>query len=1216
MRLNTTLTASLPKDGNDHRIVGDSTFRSWMTRLLLLLCLLEGMTSEALSQRPEILLQREHVLPIQCVAFSPDGNILAGGSWDGKISLWQADTGIELRQIESQSRDMILSVAFSPNGRILATGGVSGAIALWDVQTGARVNTLHSEFPYSLAFTPDGKALVSESGGGRITVWDSALGRAVMTIENPLTGWSTVAVSPNSRFIASGSGDNTVALWDISSGQKVQLFKGHQSAVQAVAFSPDGRTLASAGLDKSIRLWEIGAGREGARLAADYEMISSLAFSSDGRLLAVAGEGASSAGSEHVAVWDLATHKQFIRAQPNFSENISVAFSSKNLVAFGNRAGNARMLDIATGKERVFVSSLERVTNVAFQADGLGLTALSGTVLRHWDFRNNTEPRAVFLTRDSPEQFQVVLSPDANVVAMLSSETEVRIADSDSGKTHAQIKLKFPPSSDLEALLPPAQLTRSKGQSFNVSRLYRPQIALNATGRTLITTTPIISDFKIDSIVSGLPSEARDQALAAAKAAGGFPTKIVTGTTIHVWDTSSGRLLQTINAPDLITAVSLHPQFAISPNGDILAAISVQNARLRLWNLRTGQPLAALDDATNAKAASTWAAPFNIAFSPDGQFLVCVYLVSNLPMTDRPTSEDVKRALRQASDYRATGEIQLWRLDERTLFKKFSIESSVDSVVVSRDGKILAAALNDSSIKIFDTQTGSESAVLPVGAGSLSLGSFSPDARLLMTVGDRQIKLWDVRTRSELANLVAFGERDWLAMTPNGLFDGSPNAFHQILWRFSSQLSDVMPIESFFNEFFYPNLLSDIIEGKRPTPTRIIAQKDRRQPLLSFEATGDVSVKRTARELPIKINVTDAGAGAQDVRLFRNGSLVKVWPGNVLKGQSTVTLETTIPIIADENKLTAYAFNRDNIKSRDATLIVTGADNLKRQGTLYMLAIGVGRYANRNYNLDYTPEDATSFAAQLKLEQEKLRQYKSVAVSTLLNENATKQNVLTELKKLSATVQPEDAVVVYFSGHGKADGDHFYLIPHDLGYSGPRDSLSTEGLRQILANSISDVELEEAFRGIDAGQIFMIIDACNSGQALENKDEPRRGSMNTRGLAQLAYEKGMYIMAASQNVEEAFVSLKLKHSYLTFAMVEEGLKTKVADENGDGQVTLREWFDYASIRVPKLREETLQSKSLEEVTSTLKGARAQRTQTPRPFYRRELETQPFIVAKP
>jgi uncharacterized caspase-like protein len=156
--------------------------------------------------------------------------------------------------------------------------------------------------------------------------------------------------------------------------------------------------------------------------------------------------------------------------------------------------------------------------------------------------------------------------------------------------------------------------------------------------------------------------------------------------------------------------------------------------------------------------------------------------------------------------------------------------------------------------------------------------------------------------------------------------------------------------------------------------------------------------------------------------------------------------------------------------------------------------------------------------------------------------------------------------------------------------------------------------LEEASRGIDAGQMFMIIDACNSGQALENKDEPRRGPMNTRGLAQFAYEKGMYILTASQNVEEAFVSAKLKHSYLTYALVEEGLKTKAADADHDGEVTLREWFDYALARVPRLREETLQSKSLEDVTPKVKAVKIQKSQTPRVFYRREREAQPMIVA--
>lgn len=124
----------------------------------------------------------------------------------------------------------------------------------------------------------------------------------------------------------------------------------------------------------------------------------------------------------------------------------------------------------------------------------------------------------------------------------------------------------------------------------------------------------------------------------------------------------------------------------------------------------------------------------------------------------------------------------------------------------------------------------------------------------------------------------------------------------------------------------------------------------------------------------------------------------------------------------------------------------------------------------------------------------------------------------------------------------------------------------------------------------------------------------RRGPMNTRGLAQLAYEKGMYIMTASQNVEEAFVSERLKHSYLTYALVEEGLKTKAADADHNGEVTLREWFDYALGRVPKLRDEVLQTKSLEEVTPKMKAARSQKSQTPRVFYRRELDSNPLVVA--
>src|SRR5262249_59506329 len=135
-------------------------------------------------------------------------------------------------------------------------------------------------------------------------------------------------------------------------------------------------------------------------------------------------------------------------------------------------------------------------------------------------------------------------------------------------------------------------------------------------------------------------------------------------------------------------------------------------------------------------------------------------------------------------------------------------------------------------------------------------------------------------------------------------------------------------------------------------------------------------------------------SGGRDLRLFRNGSLVKVWHGDVLKGQPTTALEEEISLIAGPNRLTAYAFNNDNVKSKDATLLLTGADSLKRAGTAWVIAIGVNEYANSQYNLKYAAADAQSFGAEVSREQAPIARFEHVEVVPLLNVQATKENVL------------------------------------------------------------------------------------------------------------------------------------------------------------------------------------------------------------------------------
>ena len=130
--------------------------------------------------------------------------------------------------------------------------------------------------------------------------------------------------------------------------------------------------------------------------------------------------------------------------------------------------------------------------------------------------------------------------------------------------------------------------------------------------------------------------------------------------------------------------------------------------------------------------------------------------------------------------------------------------------------------------------------------------------------------------------------------------------------------------------------------------------------------------------------------------------------------------------------------------------------------------------------------------------------------------------------------------------------------------------------------------------------------------------------MNSKGLAQLAWEKGMYILTASQGYQSALESPELGggHGFLTYALVEKGLKTREAAVNG--QVELRHWLDFATQLVPQLqlasmREAQRQGRGVGIIDGEEKeivSPEQRSLQRPRVFYRREIEAQPFIVARP
>jgi uncharacterized caspase-like protein len=325
-------------------------------------------------------------------------------------------------------------------------------------------------------------------------------------------------------------------------------------------------------------------------------------------------------------------------------------------------------------------------------------------------------------------------------------------------------------------------------------------------------------------------------------------------------------------------------------------------------------------------------------------------------------------------------------------------------------------------------------------------------------------------------------------------------------------------------------------------------------------------------------------------------------------------LTCEIPIVQGLNSLSAYAFNRDNVKSRDAHAEVRGSDSLKRPHRAFILAVGIDRYSLKRLNLEFAVKDVEDLAAML----EKNLPYpaESIVKRLLLDEKATREGILSAISDLAKIIEPEDSVIIAYSGHGAIYGKTFYLLPHDLGR---QDNAS---LKDLCAKGVSDKDLQEIFTGregrggLRAQHIALIIDACHSGQVLE-ADEWRVGPMNSRGLAQLAWEKGMEILTASQSDQLAMEMKSLGHGLLTYALLE-GFSEAPRNE---GRLSGSAWLDFAAFEVPRLPESPKTRgivppfvKIVRAATSSPESRRVY-VQIPRVFHRRmDVDTREWIVS--
>jgi WD40 repeat protein len=406
------------------------------------------------------------------IAFSPDSRSIAAPLWVDKthdVRILDAESGRTIRSLGGPTG--AYSVTYSPDGRMLALGSQDRTVKVWDARTGELLHTFrgHTAWVKGIAFAPDSRRLVSSSLDGTIKVWDVAniekpAGKATVTPPTLPGSVIRVVLSANGRSYArvlgragQGGGDGSkpadpprveaAMIWDASSGQKIRALapapgtchdvalgpgldrtawargdgaveirdetnrsvltlSGHTGLVERVAYSVDNRRLASASRDGTVRVLDAVTGRLIMILPGFRDGTLLLGFSPDGRRLAVRGDELDRKHPAVLKVWEVATGRSLLTVESNWGELQPVAFDPRGeRLASVLHGTDILVQSLENGREAIRLRGYTNLDGaLAFSPDGRRLASASrnGTLIKLWDLSTGREVLSLLRERGDP----------------------------------------------------------------------------------------------------------------------------------------------------------------------------------------------------------------------------------------------------------------------------------------------------------------------------------------------------------------------------------------------------------------------------------------------------------------------------------------------------------------------------------------------------------------------------------------------------------------------------------------------------------------------------------------------------------------------------------------------------------------------------------------------------------------------------------------------
>ncbi len=1112
--------------------------------------LLYGVSAWA--QSPELVLPVGHTSSVSTGAFSPDGKFIVTASWDNTAKIWTSPEGRLLYDLEGHSASLT-AATFSHNGRYIVSSSKDSTAIIWSAANSALLHVLkgHGDWVNMAAFSNDDKYVVTASWDNTVKIWETATGKINATLQLHTGSVNNISFSPDGKYFVTASKDGTARVVNFSNRKIIATLKGHGDWVNHASFSHDGKLVATASKDGTCKIWLATSGKIIRTLQGHTAAVNTVTFDETSKYVLT------SSNDGTARVWSVIDGTTRYIMNRHTAPVVSAVFASHgNYIVTASADNTAAVWDAANGKQLTSLEGHSAALNTA-AADAQGK----------------------FIVTASMDNSAVIWSlPSGDALATLKGHTSVVTSAAYSRDGKYLVTASWDNTAKIWNAQNGRLLSELKGHTDWINTA-----AFSGDGRYVITASSDNS-----AIVWSVPD--------------GRPLHRLTGHTDWVgsaifnddgkyivttsWDNTSRIFVAETGAQ--VAELSGHTDYVkwvnFSNDGRYLVTASADKSA-RVWSVPDGRLLHELKGHTDKVRTavfssddkyvitSAWDSTAKIWDAASGK-LIYTLAGHTGSLNSAIVSPDGRHMATTSTDNTA----KIWRIEDGTLQYTLRLhKASIHSAHYSNDGKLLVLGSSDNTASIWDAQNGALLHVLKGHTAALKSAAFSPDAKFVVTTSeDNTLKKWNATTGEFLFTFFAVDSTDYLAIDNDGHYDGTENARKMLYYVCGGEIID---LEQFKDLSWEPGLVSKLSGGNsEPITAKKISEINICNYTPLVEEKGAVGGS-------YHYFITPRSGGIGEIQLYVNGKLLRKYdPSLVQKQGNAYALEVNEKTVEDylvsgtENLLIVKATTREGLMtSRGAYQVAQAIKRPVAYPNMYIISVGISHYKNEKLQLKYASKDAVDFTAAVASCARKLlnadgRQH--VFCFDINTEHGSvrwpaKDRIVKAIDTIAQRARSDDILVIFFAGHGilRAGEKNFYLLTADAA------SLEMNGIEKEVA--ISTDELKEWLRKIKANKQLLILDACNSGQvvqqfqALIGKREIPADQQ--RALESLKDKTGTFILAASAAGQPAYETSLYGQGLLTYSLLS-GIKF------GNGLrdhkfIDVTRWFNFACDNVKMLARE-------------------------------------------